>query len=43
MDIEVGGDVALDGLEELAELGSTMAPMALSQDLTRRDIEGGKQ
>ena len=43
MDIEVGRDVGLDVLEKLPELLAAVAPVALSDELSGRGVEGGEQ
>lgn len=43
MDIEFARYGGLDLVEELAELGSTVAPVALADDPSGRNVEGGEQ
>ena len=43
MDVEFTRHGSLDLVEELAELGSAMASVALADDPSARNVEGGEQ
>jgi len=43
MDVEFARHGGLDLVEELAELGSTVASVALADDPSGRNVEGGEQ
>ena len=42
MDVETAWDGGLNLVEELAELGSTVASLALADDPSGRNVEGGE-
>lgn len=41
MDVQVGGNLACDAIEETAKLDGSKATMGFADDFARRDIEGG--
>jgi hypothetical protein len=43
MDLEMGGDVGVDDIEELAKLRGSVASVALADDLASGNIEGSKE
>jgi len=43
MNVEIGRDARVDGLEESQELLAAMPSMTLADDDAGRDVEGGKQ
>jgi hypothetical protein len=43
VDVEIVGDIGLDLIEELAELGGAMTAIAFADDAAGGDVEGGKQ